>query len=394
MRLLHLADLHLGWQPRWESRGGIAGLAAARDSILETAIGFALRPEHRVDAVLIAGDLFDTHLPPEPLVERTIAGLGRLVAAGVAVLTVPGNHDERTYPGSVYRRYAGRWPGMLASSPHLGHAGSTVLAGIPAHFYAAAYTGGLTRPESLAAGLVRAQGPGAHIAVLHGTVYGGEGLPASWLRDDRCLPLYGPTLAGLGFDYLALGHLHRAGPPAGWPPEAPACRYAGLVAGRGFEEPGCGHLTVVDLVPGSGTRVWLPEVSVPGFFDIEVPADQAQDQGGWLAAMERAVAGVVPPAAIRLRMTGALGAPVDLAALERGLAAGAGSGHWRVEVRDHTTVLGGDGLETWAGEPTVRGYFARHLLERLAAPGGDDDREAVERAWRYGAAALEGRGPR
>ncbi len=57
--------------------------------------------------VIIAGDLFETHKPEPALVEEVVAQLERLERAGVAVVTVPGNHDEITYADSVYRVHAG-----------------------------------------------------------------------------------------------------------------------------------------------------------------------------------------------------------------------------------------------------------------------------------------------
>ncbi|WP_324667949.1 hypothetical protein [Geochorda subterranea] len=41
----------------------------------------------------------------------------RLEAAGVRVVTVPGNHDEITCADSVYRERASEWPGLLVQSP-------------------------------------------------------------------------------------------------------------------------------------------------------------------------------------------------------------------------------------------------------------------------------------
>jgi DNA repair exonuclease SbcCD nuclease subunit len=395
MRLLHIADLHLGWQPRFAAGAGAAELAKARDDILETAVGFAAAPENRIDAVIIAGDLFETHNPPQALVERVIGALGRLVGRGVTVVTVPGNHDERTYPDSVYRRHSARWPGVLADCPHPSHLYSCRLGKDEAHFYGMAYTGGVTRASVPITGFARHAAPGAHIAVLHGTVVGAGGLPASWGADDRSLPLDAPALAGAGYDYIALGHIHRSGAPAGWPEGYSPCLYAGMVAGRGFDETGCGALTVVDIDPQAGgdsrVRTWLHHVKAPGFHEVEVAATAAALCGGWAQAIEAAAASVARPAAVRVRLTGAVREQVDVAALEQEIMAGLGQGHWHVEVSDQTTTLGRDGLAERAGEATVRGFFARNLLSRLDAAEDEAAREVIERAWRYGAAALEGR---
>ncbi len=66
VRILHLADLHLGAAfPAYGDRGP----ERTRDflSAFQRAIEFAASPEHPVDLVVIAGDLFDTHDPDESL---------------------------------------------------------------------------------------------------------------------------------------------------------------------------------------------------------------------------------------------------------------------------------------------------------------------------------------
>src|SRR5690606_42061096 len=44
---------------------------------------------------------------------------------------------------------------------------------------------------------------GVHLAVFHGSL--------DWDAGDRSLPLMSPALAAAGYDYIALGHIHRPG---------------------------------------------------------------------------------------------------------------------------------------------------------------------------------------
>src|SRR5690606_6029463 len=71
IRVLHLADLHLGYEPPW------SGIAKARrkerDGRLAKAVAWALQND--IDLVLIAGDLFETHRPPAELVDTVIREL-------------------------------------------------------------------------------------------------------------------------------------------------------------------------------------------------------------------------------------------------------------------------------------------------------------------------------
>src|SRR5690606_25081667 len=79
IRILHLADLHLGWEPPWSEIASERRLE--RDQRLGRAVDWAL--ENEIDVVLIVGDLFETHRPPAGLVREVIAQLARLVAHGV-----------------------------------------------------------------------------------------------------------------------------------------------------------------------------------------------------------------------------------------------------------------------------------------------------------------------
>ena len=86
MKLLHLADLHLG------KRVNEFSLLADQRHVLEQAL--ALADRHAVDAVLLAGDLYDKPVPPAEAVELLDWFLTALTRAGHKVLAVSGNHDS------------------------------------------------------------------------------------------------------------------------------------------------------------------------------------------------------------------------------------------------------------------------------------------------------------
>jgi exonuclease SbcD len=86
VRILHTSDWHLG-----RSFHGAALLdeqAEAADRIVE------LAAEHRVELVVVAGDLFDRAIPPAPAVELLDRTLARLRATGARVAAISGNHDS------------------------------------------------------------------------------------------------------------------------------------------------------------------------------------------------------------------------------------------------------------------------------------------------------------
>ena len=86
MRILHTSDWHLGQNFMGKSRQ--AEHAALIDWLL------AQVQQHAIDAVLIAGDIFDTGTPPSYARELYSTLVVRLHAAGAGLLLLGGNHDS------------------------------------------------------------------------------------------------------------------------------------------------------------------------------------------------------------------------------------------------------------------------------------------------------------
>jgi len=86
MRLLHTSDWHLGRQ--FHGASLLQEQAAALERIVE------LAAEAEVDAVLIAGDIYDRAIPPAEAVLLFNDTLARLSRAGAAVVAIAGNHDS------------------------------------------------------------------------------------------------------------------------------------------------------------------------------------------------------------------------------------------------------------------------------------------------------------
>src|ERR1700757_1421250 len=86
MRFLHTSDWHLG---RSLHRADLREAQAAfLDHLVE-----AVR-SCRVDAVLVAGDVYDRAIPPVDSVALYEDALARLRAAGARVILISGNHDS------------------------------------------------------------------------------------------------------------------------------------------------------------------------------------------------------------------------------------------------------------------------------------------------------------
>src|SRR5204862_5772073 len=90
LRLLHTADVHLG--ARHTDLGDQAAAQRERQfAAFKAAVDVAI--SEKVDAFLIAGDLFDANTQPRRSVERVAAELKRLVEAKVRTVIIHGTHD-------------------------------------------------------------------------------------------------------------------------------------------------------------------------------------------------------------------------------------------------------------------------------------------------------------
>ncbi|MCU1499129.1 MAG: exonuclease SbcD [Acidimicrobiales bacterium] len=86
VRILHTSDWHLG-----RTFLG-ASLLDEQAEMVDRIV--ALTAQHRVDLVVIAGDLYDRAVPPAPAVALFDRALAALHAAGAGVAAISGNHDS------------------------------------------------------------------------------------------------------------------------------------------------------------------------------------------------------------------------------------------------------------------------------------------------------------
>jgi exonuclease SbcD len=264
MRLLHTSDWHLG---RSLHRADLRdGQAAFLDGLVET-----VRSE-KVDAVLVAGDVYDRAVPSLDAVGLCESALVRLREAGARVVLISGNHDSARRLGfgsrlvdaaGVHLRTRVRdsaCPILLEDA-----SGPVAVYGIP-----------YLEPEAVRGELPPDTGRG-HSAVLGAALsavradLAGRGpvrsvvLAHAWVgsatasESERDITVGGvasvPGSLFDGFTYSALGHLH--GPQA----LDDGLRYSGSPLAYSFSE--AGH------TKGS----WLVELSASGLSRVEhVPA--------------------------------------------------------------------------------------------------------------------------
>ncbi len=221
MRLLHTADWHLGRQLH-----RVPLLDAQRD-VLDHLIDVARREQ--VDAIVVAGDLFDRALPPVDAVQLAGDALRRM-AQVAPVIAISGNHDsaqrlgfaaELIAAGGVHLRTdplgSGdpvvledeHGPVAIYGIPYLDPDLSRGPLGVDERSHDAVLRAATDRArDDLAARRVASDDPVRAVVVAHAFVQGGE--PSDSERD---ISIGGAQTvhASLfdGFAYAALGHLHR-----------------------------------------------------------------------------------------------------------------------------------------------------------------------------------------
>ncbi|WP_236238955.1 exonuclease SbcCD subunit D [Streptomyces sp. CC228A] len=218
MRLLHTSDWHLG---RSFHRVGLLDAQAAFLDHLVAAVR-----DHDVDAVAVAGDVYDRAVPPLAAVELFDRALHRLADAGVPTVMISGNHDSarRLGVGSGLMERAGihlrtdpdgiGTPVVLPDPPH----GDVAFYGLPylepslvrqrlgarRSSHEAVLTAAM---ERVRADLATRPAGTRSVVLAHAFVAGGE--PSDSERDITVGGV-AAVPAGVfdGVDYVALGHLH------------------------------------------------------------------------------------------------------------------------------------------------------------------------------------------
>lgn len=215
MRIVHLADLHLGYRAfqRTDARGvnqREADVAAAFRQAVERTV--ALRPE----LVLIAGDVFHTTRPSNASITEAFRQLSSLTARlpGVPVVVIAGVHDsprasDASHVLALYREVGGvRVVTDRAERVELPELNASVTC-VPHDALVAPKRAGV-RPAGDPP-LEPHAGSRFNVLLLHGRVAG-----ATATERQRAAPVLGGAtvdaerIVTAAWDYVALGHLHSA----------------------------------------------------------------------------------------------------------------------------------------------------------------------------------------
>lgn len=277
-RFLHAADLHL------DSRfAGLAYISPAIRSYLRestfAALGRLVRVaiQEEVDFIVISGDVYDVSdasLQGQLRFQEALKDLGQ---HGIQVFLIHGNHDPLD--------------GLRLATELPKHV--TVFGGEkPDHATAyrrkdgqeVAIVSGISYPTAKVTdntALTFSRKPGSrlfHIAMLHGNVDGD-------LVHETYSPCSRRDLIERGFDYWALGHIHKRSILH----EKPAIVYPGNIQGRSIKETGPKGCYVVDVDEAGSIALQFHELDYVRWQVRDLSIEGLSHEAEWIQRVEQVI---------------------------------------------------------------------------------------------------------
>ncbi len=361
IRVLHTGDLHLD-SPFGGMTPAKAKLRRQEQRELLERLN-RLVTERQIDVVLIAGDLFDSDHAFYETTHLLADVLGKIPAR---IFIAPGNHD----PYSEYSPYASiHWP----ENVHVFHSEGMERVELPelhAVVYGTAFTSKYRDNSPLEQFKAGYDEDMTRLMVLHGD------LSPAKSRYGSVTP---EQIGNTGMDYVALGHIHRF--TEVWKQQDTAFAYCGCPEGRGFDECGEKGVLIGTVERGKAEMSFLP-ICRRRYEEVTLDVT-GKDAAQLLSAASASATG---NDIYRFHMVGEReGEPLHTQALAAMLA----SKYFDVQVVDETTPA----TDLWAraDEDTLTGLFLRNMRDRIALAESKEEKSQLERAARFGLAALEGR---
>ena len=224
---LHAADLHLDSPLRGlDSAAPADRIRGATREALVNLVDFAL--ERRVAFVLLAGDLYDGDWKDWHTGQFLVQQLARLTREKIEIVAISGNHDAEQV---LTRRLP--VPGMLRAD----RADTIRLSGAPVAVHGQSFTTPAIT-HNLAIGYPDPLEDCFNIGLLHTACGSGE--------HANYAPCSIADLAGRGYDYWALGHVHTRAVLS----REPWIVFPGNIQGRHVNEEGSKGATLVTVRGG------------------------------------------------------------------------------------------------------------------------------------------------
>lgn len=365
VKVFHCADIHLDspfslFSPREAEKRRIELRAAFTSALM-----FAR--DRKADLFLISGDLFDSEYVTRDTRELLVREFAK--CGDMKIFISPGNHDPLTV-GSLYE--AAEFPenvhvfGSEREVVHLDELGVDV------------YGFGYTSKNCLSSPVVGWNGLDSsriNILVCHGDMTGASSVTGPITRSE---------IGNSGFDYIALGHIHK---PSGLQCENGVYyAYPGCIEGRGFDELGYKGAMFGTLEKGNADLKNY-RFSKSRYEEITVDISGADEKIEALEVIRNAIRFYTDDTALRLNLVGELKNAFLI--LDSEIGKGCEYPYY-IEIKDKTTLLPDFGkLEQ---ENTLKGIFYRKITAEMQEKDPESEEyKILSLALKYGIAALNDR---
>jgi exonuclease SbcD len=339
VKIVHAADLHidspLKGLERYEGAPVERVRQATRDAFKKV-IDLCL--DQRARFLVLAGDVFDGDWKDVNTGLFFLSQLARLKDVGCDVLLLRGNHDFELTRALTYPSHVHEFSVAAATSATRG-VRSAVFDHEGVAFHGVSY-GDRQVKESLLPAYPEPIAGMLNVGVLHTNATGTT-------EHASYAPCTVEALVAKGYDYWALGHVHRHAVLR----ERPFVVYPGNTQGRSVREPGPKGCVLLDVDAGAIIGLHFVETSVMRWFDEELTLDRDDDRHDLLDKVRARLDDVVGRArsssqlaAVRLTVRGGsrahaavVSAHEALLAEIRGQAIAHGDALWLEKVRLSTT---------------------------------------------------------
>lgn len=271
-RFIHTADIHLDSPLRslaLKDRESAEAVAIATRQSFQAIIQLCL--DEQVDALLIVGDLYDGALRSMKSAAFVVSQLRRLSHAGIRTFLVRGNHDAE----SRITRHLELPDGVHVFSA-AGEAITLEDKDVVIHGVSFANP---SMPKSLLPNFPPPVQGKINIGLLHTSL---DGSP----DHDVYAPCSLGELLDHGFDYWALGHIHKREVHAEGPR---AVVMPGIPQGRHINEAGRKSVTLVEIDSPGKIRIDERETGIVRFERVAVDLSTATERGALRTRSEAAL---------------------------------------------------------------------------------------------------------
>ena len=292
MRFVHLADTHLGFRQfsgKLDPDRKLNQRECDVYAVWHTAIEIAI--ERDVDAVIHAGDLFDSARPSPRALSEALDGIVRLRDAGIPMVAIAGNHSTPRFRsgGSVFEILQRFGVNVAWQEPQTFRICEVAFHAVPHE------ADGSQLQDDIRA-LAPDASAAANVLMLHA---GLDAVPASGYGEVNPISVSSELLVEAPFDYIAMGHLHRFQAPqinAIYPGSLERLDFADLDGDKAVLE--------IDMSkqPGDPGFVTRHVLDTRPMLDLTIPCCGC-DQTAVLAGLEHELAGkALAGAVVRVRL--------------------------------------------------------------------------------------------